>query len=90
MKLLGMGISQFAGLAVAIPVPQNVAMPLVPRRVVDFRDDGLDPPVSLIKDIEKVERTHVVTKLAQLCQQTDWPVAGATGLLSNDVANFIY
>jgi len=89
MKLLGVGESQFAVLALAIPVPQNVAMPLAPRRVVDFRDDRLDPPVGPIKDVEKVERTHVVTKLAQLRQQTDGPVAGATGLLSNDVAYFI-
>ena len=89
MKLLGVGESQFAGLALAIPVPQNVAMPLVPRRVVDFRDDGLDSPVSPIKDVEKVERTHVVTKLAQLRQEADWPVVRIARLLPDEIADLV-
>jgi len=89
MKLLGVGESQFAGLALAIPVPQDVTMPLSPRRVVDFRDNRFDLPASPVKDVEEVERTHVVAELPQLREQANGSEAGATGLLSNDITYFI-
>lgn len=62
MKLLVMAELQFVRSSLAISMPQQITMPLVPRRVVDFRDDVLDALTAIVEDIEQIQRAHVVPK----------------------------
>lgn len=72
-----------------IPVPQHIAMPLIPRSIVDLRDDKLDSFVVRIVDVEQIQRTHVVAEVPQLCEQADRANRHLPRLASDDVTNFI-
>lgn len=89
MKFLVMNELQIIPFAQMIRVPQNVAMPLIPRRVVDFSDDCLDVYVALIKYVKHIEWAHVVAEVSQLRQQPDRTLERAAGALANQAAGFV-
>ena len=66
MKFLAMSKVMCSVAGSAIAPPQNITMPLVPRRVVDLGDDEFNTLIQLVKDVEQIQRAHEVAAAPQL------------------------
>ena len=79
----------FGGTRCTVACPENVTVPLVPRRVIHLGDNAFDMVIRFIEDVKQIQRTHEVAAVAKLRQQSNWTVAFQAGLISNQSAQFI-
>jgi len=71
----------------AIALPQDIAVLLVPWRVVHFGNHRLDPQAFFIVTIEEVQGAEVISKITQLGEQPNRPFGTHSTSFVNQLPN---